>query len=695
MVYRYPSSLGLALTVGAAIPPAFAQNETESSRFNLGEIVVTGSRPDGVSSVGGSVVTGEQSWQFQRLSLEQALSLAPGVNTTPRGRRNEYDIFVRGFDRLQVPLMIDGVRIYLPADNRVDFQRFLTADVAAVQIQKGYASVLDGPGAMGGAINLVTSRPGDSLLLEGGVSAGGRSDVEDVNAYMIGGASFDNFYVQGSVAYMDRDFWTMSGNYVPTTAPVSLEDGDERISSYNKDWRVNFKFGFTPNDTDEYTLNVIQQGGEKGSPLNVYNNPPVPMGSFWEWPYWDVTNTAFLTSTELDAFTLKSKTYYNTFENGLQSFDNQTYTTQSAPYAFDSPYDDNAYGTSIELALTQLQSSTLKFAIYYRTDEHKEQQTSRPTHPTLRTVEPVQEQGQDTWSVAIENTFHLTDALDVVAGVSYDEYEITKAEEFGNHDNNPATPNILYERPRGSGDATNWQTAVIYRYNDRGQVHASISDRGRFPTFFELYSTRFGTATPNPDLSAERATNFEVGWEKTGSGGTRFGGAVFYNDVEDLVQTVVLPNGTTQAQNVGNGRFYGLEVFFDARVTDRLTVGGNYTNIDREIIDALQPTLEAEGVPDNKGLLYLTWQPTARFTLMPSIEAADDRWANVNTQPPAAVPYVRSGAYTLINLDTTYTFANDLELGVGIRNWNDDNYELAWGFPSPGRAIYTKLQMTF
>jgi iron complex outermembrane receptor protein len=691
-LYRRSLSLAVALALAAGIPAA-AQSQTGDGRFNLGEIIVTGSRPDGLSSVGGSVVTGEQSWQFQRLSLEQALSLAPGVNTTPRGRRNEYDIFVRGFDRLQVPLMIDGVRIYLPADNRVDFQRFLTADIAAIQIQKGYASVLDGPGAMGGAINLVTSRPGDSLLLEGGVSAGGRSDAEEVNAYMIGGASFDNFYVQGSVAYTDRDFWTMSGNYVPT--PISLEDGDERISSYNKDWRVNFKFGFTPNDTDEYTLNVIQQGGEKGSPLNVYNNPPVPQGSYWEWPYWDVTNTAFLTSTEFDAFTLKSKTYYNTFENGLSSYDNATYTTQSQPFAFDSPYDDHAYGTSIELALTELQSSTLKFAIYYRTDEHKEQQTSRPTHPTLSFVEPVQEQGQDTWSVAVENTFHVSPALDVVVGASYDEYEITAAEEFGNHDNNAATPNILYERPRSSGDSTNWQTAVIYRYNDRAQIHASVSDRGRFPTFFELYSTRFGTATPNPDLGPERATNFEIGWEKTTMGGTRLGGAVFYNDVEDLVQTVVLPDTTTQAQNVGNGRFYGLEVFFDARVTDRLTVGGNYTYMDREIIDALQPELRPEGVPDNKGLLYLSWQPTARFTFMPSIEAADDRWANVNTQPPAPFPYVRSGAYTLINLDTTYTFANDLELGVGIRNWDEENYELAWGFPSPGRAVYTKLKMTF
>jgi hypothetical protein len=44
--------------------------------------------------------------------------------------------------------------------------------------------------------------------------------------------------------------------------------------------------GWTPNDTDEYAVNFIKQLGEKGAPLNVLNNPPVPPNSYWRWPYW-------------------------------------------------------------------------------------------------------------------------------------------------------------------------------------------------------------------------------------------------------------------------------------------------------------------------------------------------------------------------------------------------------------------------
>ena len=118
----------------------------------------------------------------------------------------------------------------------------------------------------------------------------------------------------------DRDSWSLSGDYQPTAN--SLQRSGERLSSDTADWRVNFKFGYTPNATNEYTVNYTKQSGEKGAPLNVYNNPPVPPNSYWRWPWWDVQNTSLLTTTQLGASSyLKAKAYYNTFSNGLDAFD--------------------------------------------------------------------------------------------------------------------------------------------------------------------------------------------------------------------------------------------------------------------------------------------------------------------------------------------------------------------------------------
>ena len=455
---------GRAAPWRASTTPAAAQQSDPAPApkpeyvFDLGEIVVVG-RADGQPGVGGAVLTSRQIWSFDRKSLDQAVNLLPGVVSTfdSNGRRNESDVFVRGFGRWQVPLMVDGVRIYLPADNRLDFSRFLTADVSEIQVQKGYASVLDGPGAMGGAINLVTRKPTKALEAEASIWTGGRSDAEGWNGYVSLGTRQPRYYVHGSANYSDRNWWTLSGNYEPTAN--SLQRDGRRVSSDTSDSRFNVKAGWTPNQTDEYTVNFVKQMGEKGAPLNVFNNPPVPPNSYWRWPYWDIQNTSFLSRTAIGQTAyVKTKVYYNTFENGLDAFDDATYTTQSATGRFRSPYDDHAFGLTSEVG-TQLRAQSLKLAAHYRNDVHTEQQFSRPTHPTLSSQEPLQEQSQYTWSLAVEDTIHLSPAVDVVGGISYDRYSITKAEEF-----NPARG--IFEYPKGGSDSVNWQSALIWRYRE-------------------------------------------------------------------------------------------------------------------------------------------------------------------------------------------------------------------------------------
>lgn len=671
---------------GATPPPQQPPASDRDLVFDLGEIVVVGT-PEGLAGVGGSVLTQEQMWDFDRNSLDKAVNLVPGVVSTfdSNGRRNESDIFVRGFGRWQVPLMLDGIRIYLPADNRLDFARFLTADIAAIQIQKGYASVIDGPGAMGGAINLVSRQPTKPLEFEASAGLGGRTDTEGWNSYVMLGSRQPKYYVQGSINYSDRDFWTLSGGYRPTA--TSLQPAGRRLSSDSSDSRFNVKGAFTPNKTDEYTVNYIKQTGEKGAPLNIFNNPPVPPNSYWRWPYWDVQNTAFLSRTQLGAASsLKTRVYYNTFANGLDAFDDATYTTQSANGRFRSPYDDHAYGADVEIDTLASKSNAVKAAVHYRTDVHKEQQINRPTHPTLSSAEPIQEQSQNTWSLAVEDTIHATATVDIVGGVSYDKYDITQAQEFN------ATRG-LFEYPKGGSDSFNWQAVAIWRHAKSGQVHASISDRSRFPVIFELYSTRFGTATPNPDLGPERGTNVEVGWKGSTLRNIHLEGAVFYSNVRDLIQTIVLPDTTTQTQNVGDGHFYGAEISIDATLTNQLRVGGNYTALSRTIHDALLPNLRPNGVPTHKAFLYAAYHPTKLLTITPSLDVAGDRWSDVNPAP--AFPYVRTGAYTLLDLAAEYAIVRGFTVVGGFKNLTDDNYALAWGFPQPGRTFYLKTRITY
>ncbi|MBW7946174.1 MAG: TonB-dependent receptor plug domain-containing protein, partial [Sphingomonadaceae bacterium] len=299
------SAAPVAIASAHAQPAADAQ--AEGNAFALGQIIVTAPVQEGIA-IASSTLSSEAIYTFNRTTLDEAVSLMPGVSASNSGgSRNERLIFVRGFDRFQVPLSIDGVRVYLPADNRLDYGRFLTPDIAEVQVAKGYASVLDGPGAMGGAVNLVTRKPTKALEAEvrGTLSLDRDVDYAGYNVFALIGTRQEKWYAQGSYTRDFRDHWDLPGGYEP--AAGSVEDGGEREFTRTEDWRVNVKLGFTPNATDEYSISYTRQEGSKNAPLHVTDTATQRN---WSWPQWDVESIYFLSTTALgDNATLKTRAY--------------------------------------------------------------------------------------------------------------------------------------------------------------------------------------------------------------------------------------------------------------------------------------------------------------------------------------------------------------------------------------------------
>ncbi len=678
-------------------PPVKAE---DTGAFELGKIVVPGGGSTGGQTVSQSTITSEEMRSANRTTLDDALRTVPGVEVgNTGGSRNERMVYVRGFDRWQVPLYIDGVRIYLPADNRIDYGRFLTPDLAEIQVQKGYVPVLSGPGGMGGAINLVTKTPTEAFEGEvrTGLEFGNTGGLASYTTFASVGTRQDLFYVQASGSVRSSDGWFLSRRFDPN----AVENGGRRDFSDVKDWRGNIKVGFTPNDTDEYVISYTRQEDEKNAPYavnqGVNGRTPQNFGlttSYqrnWTWPQWDIGSLAFNSYTAIgDASYVKVKAYYNTFDNLLSSYDDSTFTTQKGGPAFDSYYDDHAYGVSAE-AGTEFEHNSLKAALHYRRDSHTEWNDNRPDDPVNHLLEPKQTQVEDGVAVALENTFHATDTLDLVAGVSYEKTTLKQADEFKDKK--------FVSYPLGGDDSLNWQTAAIWRPTAVTELHASISARTRFPNLFERFSTRFGTAKPNPDLEAERAINYEIGGDTELTDTLRLSGAVFYSDIRNAIQSVdigVDPKDAkkrlVQNQNVGDGRYYGFEVKTEWEATGVLTVGGNYTYLKREINDPARPTLRSTGVPAHLLFAYATWAPTEKFSVTGSVEASSSR---LSDHPAGGDRYIETKGFALANLNFEYKFTQDYSASFGVRNLFDRNYELVTGFPEAGRTFYLNARATF
>jgi iron complex outermembrane receptor protein len=692
--------------------------------------------------IGGSTITNEAMWTFNKNSLDEAVSILPGVTVqNSGGSRNERDILVRGFDRFRVPLYMDGVRIYLPYDNRLDFNRFLTPDLSEVQVQKGYVSVLNGPGGMGGAINLVSRKPTKEVELEGRVGAvldGDLGSMGQWNAYAFGGTRQKGYYAQISGTIVDQDHFDMSGDFTPagpgttgyTAGPAfyAYEKGGNRDRSGFEDWRINAKVGITPNATDEYSINYTKQQSDKEAPL--HSNRQVVQGyffgnnpRFWDWPQWDISTLSWLSKTQIgDASYIKSNAYYNTFKNMVSFYRTRDYTTKLA----DSPYDDSSFGGFIEMGTDLIPMNTLKGTIHWRRDAHWEQGVNYDANNNITTIDPAKQLSEETTSFAVENTFHATRYLDVVTGASYDLNEVTRADGS--------------LQPLPELDNWNWQSAAIYSYSREGKVHADVSSRTRFPTLFDRYSTRFGGRTEEPGLDAERATNYEIGVSDTFFDSVRVSSAAFYSDIESLIQTAFTASNGNNSLVVYNadGDSRGFELSINWDTTRTLRIGGNYTYLDRDVDFAgasqgyIAPpggnqatarssiaASQVEGTPTHSAFFYASWRATPQLTLTPSLELAGDRTVlvtscdstlvalgNTNNQQQGACgkaagtftgrsSYVDIGSYAMLNFQAEYAFDPKTTVAVGVTNLLDQNYALADGFPEPGRQFYATARAKF
>ena len=691
------TSWALGATLLALSPEAHAAAASQDNVFDLGEVLVTARARDG-STLGSSTIGEEQLRTFEKVSVDEAMDLIPGASSSNTGgSRNERLVFIRGFDRFQTTLSIDGVRVFLPADNRIDFGRFLTADLSAIQVAKGYVSVLDGPGGIGGAINLVTRKPEQALELE---AVGGLTFDRDLgrNSYSFSGrigTKQERYYLQASGARTERDDWTLSDDFKPIVA--ALEDGGKRGFSESEDYRINLKAGYTPNATDEYAISYTKQAGSKNAPLHVSDTAGT---RYWDWPYWDIDSLYFLSNTSLGGESyLKTRFYLNSFDNALFAYDSAAQTTQSLPRAFRSYYDDEAYGANIQLGLAVTDANMLRAAFHYRHDRHDERQDgfSRVGSGSLPYSEPWQRTQEETYSLALEDTQSIGETVDLIVGLSYDWTDLSQAEDVSVFAAGGALTLAPVLYPLNDMDAFNWQATLSYRPDSNTRLYASVSSRERFPTLFERFSSRFGTAVPNPDIGPERATNYEIG------GSLEFGrvsldAAVFYSDVEDALLSVPVVfgppiNGTlNQTRNVGDGEYYGFEFGTTARLSDSVTLGGNYTYLRRDIDDPTNAAFRPQGVPKHKLFAYVDWRATDALTLTASLEAASGRWTV--TASSAIVPprFYRTDNYALFNLAADWQITGEVDLLVGARNLFDENYFLTDGFPEEGRSFYLNLR---
>ncbi|MHB1048380.1 MAG: TonB-dependent receptor plug domain-containing protein [Thermoanaerobaculia bacterium] len=661
----------LALAIAAlAAPGARAEVATAPAAppdpvFHLGTVLVTARSPEVgevASEQAASVLTLKEIRRRDRETVAGALALLPGV-TLSTNVRNEQTVFVRGFDSRQVPLFIDGIPVSVAYDGTVDLGRFLTADVGAIQLTKGFSSVAYGPNTLGGAINLVSRRPSTPFEADASVGLG---DGKSRHAWLNAGSDRGSWYVQLGAAYREAKSFRLSSGFVATP----LEDGGARDNSDSRDTRLSLKVGLTPARGNEYALTFVRQNGEKGQPPST-----VPPARYWRWPEWDKTSLYLVTRTALGAReTLRTRLFLDRFDNEARSYTDGTYTVlkTSGPGSIGtgrSLYDDRTDGGMVEVESTRFARQTLRVVVHLKSDRHEEADGSAQLLASME---------DRLWSVSGEDTLALSARTRLSVGLAH--HVLGPREVY----RSSGTP---YSLPPDA-NATDTQAGLFHDAGPAARLYATFAVKTRLPTLKDRYSQRLGLYLENPDLGPERALSWEAGYQGSPWRGARAEAALFWSDTEDRIQSVNLsgaPSCTSatpcQMRNVGETRARGLELRLSASLGKAWEVGGDATLSDLENVSS--PATKVLGIPETRIALWATWCPVEAIELGFWAAYETGRWASDR---------VKLDGLTTADVKASWRLPAGLSLEGGLRNLADESFELEYGFPAPGRTWFANLR---
>ncbi|MGH8444049.1 MAG: TonB-dependent receptor plug domain-containing protein, partial [Solimonas sp.] len=479
---------GIVFADEPAAPPA-------DSSFTLGTVEVIGHAEPDATALTTDVVDAATLSARHRDDLSEALDLVPGVALQNTGQRRERLIALRGFSSRQVPLFIDGVPVYVPYDGNVDLSRFGVDYVSQIVVSKGLASLLYGPNVLGGAINIISRKPVAPFEASARLETEADDHFDDIEqrASVSIGGRHDAWYAHLTASYVNAGGYRLPSDFKPTYTPAgtTAEDGGRRNNADSRDTVISAKIGYAPDADNEYALSYYRQDGDKDDPpyaggyLRSYLCPTADNPAqqcthadgvqprYWQWPYWDKQSFYFVARNAIaEQGTLRWRLFYDSFKNALESFDDDTYGTQTRPYAFHgSHYDDYTYGASGDFEWRWNEENTTRLAMHYRQDVHREAQAA-PVVPEQRLDIP-------TYDVAIEHEWRFAPAWSLTPGYSHMVQPGRTVQVWNSA--GPAYVPVSVD----SADADNAQLVGTYRLGEQQRFLAGLSRKTRFPTLKE------------------------------------------------------------------------------------------------------------------------------------------------------------------------------------------------------------------
>ena len=628
----------------------------------------------------------------------------PNLNVTEfsAGHTSSANPFIRGIGLQDHLITTDpGVGVYVDGVylGRQVGQNWSLANVERVEVLRGPQGTLYGRNSIGGAINIVTVKPGEEDGGRVSFTAGSRGRM---NADFYTNMAFsDQLAMSVTGAFQHRDglgrFLLLEN---PRKEVGEMEDISGRVAlKWSPNDRLSFLVtadanegdgGLRPYDTliDEVPNGGVFAAGYRNSDgaANPYNN------NTGQESQTEVTNSAQGVSLTVDyaisdsmAAKLLVSDRHSEYKSGL---DDDGFFDDFLSF----PEKGEADQQSAELQLTgEFGAFDYVAGLYWFEEEGENSQD-----PTIFLFDPgdfLLCQKVDSQAIYGNLGYHVSDALRVSAGLRYTQ------------DDKTARTNLSIAGGSIRVDETNsrdwsevsWDLSANYQFNDRMNAYGTIQSgyqSGQFPPRpFCLLGSFFGGFDPLSDdpnycfVANDNVTalNYEVGLKGQPLDNLQMSVSVFYTDYKDLPYQVsqTLPGAGFDTRNIFvDQTSMGVEWEGIWQVTDAFrihsTLGYIDTSADEQVTDPTDPPPQA--VAPLTPEITFSLSPEFSFplgsgnlTMRADYSFRDDMYGEPSADPSR---FTQIDSRDLVNVDITYEPADgDWSVSAYGKNVTDERYD--------------------
>jgi len=637
-LYLLPLVICLCLSA-----PSFAE---EKHFVELEPVVITASRiEEPVSEVPASidVITSHDIEVKQGLTFDEALRGVSGLNINTFGGADPWSgVYLRGADRNQSLIMIDGIKINPPYSQDPAIGGLLLNNVDRIEVIKGSYSALYGSEAIGGVVNIITQeRPGLTYALSGGthttyhdrVSYGGRYNE---TAYALGYERLSTEGFQFSGPYWNNSFQGKLS--LPLTPNSSLQ-----LSTYYWDWK---KYDHTVCCEVDTSFNIffVLDKDSNVREDNWLNSIQLSQYPSDQWDY----------SIRLSS--------YNTDLHSENSLDPVT-ADRPFPLEIDSDIQSDRDAFEMQHNFHYSESNVVSMGFQYTWERVRKKEfgnlDSFGMGPLL--AQPDVNGKRISKAIYLQNLFKIKKQFSLTAGARFE--------------NGPGFENKLIPK-----------VSALYHFpSTHTTISASYGFGVRAPSLEELYHPVGG----NPDLEPEKSVSLEAGIKQSFLD-ERVGLEVtgFKLRLKDLIDWSSDPSVITYV-NIGRAEITGAEAALRWEITEKLHSRIGYTRLVTENEDTGE---ELAFRPDYRWTLDAIYTPVRRLTLDLNAEFVGESFNPhdflIGLDGNALSDTVAS--HRIVNMAAAYRVADRdpllgaLDFTLKLNNIFDEEYTEIPGFPSYG-----------